>query len=281
MKYLPIPISALLMAACPLAAQTTASPVAATPPVATPSADRIAAARPVVDKLWSHDNLRNYLTPLVAMLATKKMVGELGYILPTEPPTAGENPLAVADADAQKSGILRDIIIEELWPVFDSNEAKIRDQLAVVFARQYTRQQLLDLDTFLTTPSGRAYATQWLAPVGNAQMGTAFDFVETIKLDAPKIAQKFKVATKQLPTDVAPVTEYDEAKLRSKWSAADQKAVDRLEGDVAGAESRLNDLRGRLELMKFEARLRAGEKLSAADQDYLASLRENYGKVKK
>ena len=64
----------------------------------------------------------------------------------------------------------------------------------------------------------------------------------------------------------------------SHWSAADRKAVERLEAEVAGAESRLADQRGRLELLTFEARLRGGEKLSAADQDYLDALRDSIGK---
>lgn len=277
-------IASSFLAATAAAAQTApAQPKAVATPSAQLAPDHLAAAQRVVAKLWPDATLRTTYDPLVDAIAHMKLVQDMGYASPGPEPEPVTPPTDASRHEDERKAIMFGLIKEQLWGEVAKRFPQIREMLAFGYARQFSRDQLADLDTFLVTPSGQVYAKNWTAAYDNPQVAQALDFLETYKLDPRAIRPKYEAAIAHIPQEpdsgVETAEDASDGK-RDTWSAADRSAVERKEADVAGAEFRLADERGRLELMKYEARLRAGEKLSADDQQYLDSLRALFGKKK-
>ncbi|MBN9787315.1 hypothetical protein DMP17_01725 [Pseudonocardia sp. TMWB2A] len=268
----------LLLAASPLAAQQV-QPVADAPaptaPVANnPAPDRLAAATRLMDTTYPVGERDAYFEQLARPLMDNLVQG-----LTADPEfqtqleqTAGAKPLFdrfVADVKQLAIDSMRETMPETMTAMTNA------------YARLFSVEELDGMTRFFATPVGRAYlarlpdvmrdpevaaAQQKSMTASNAK---AMARVQQFALDMDALSRKNGSASTEDVATEAP---------RSRWSAADRKAVERLEAEVAGAESRLADQRGRLEILTYEARLRSGEKLSEAEQDYLDALRDSIGK---
>lgn len=293
------PVQAQTAAPVPATSPTTAKQAPATPP----SADRIAAARPVIDRLWPLGTYRRIMTDslsdITIMMTQSAMGMKLGDIAPSADIAAADKGKTLSEimekSDPQfreRMRIMAQVMNEEMIPLMDKVEPSIRTALTTIYARRYTTAQLRDLDQFLATPTGKLYAENWITSFYDPEIMTSMqNFMPDLMKAMPAIMKKVEARTahlKPIPAPTAtrletidvdsPPPDDADGNDDSRWSAADRKAVERQEATVAGAESRLADQRGRLDLLKYEARLRAGETLSAEDQAMLNLLRASIGK---
>ena len=274
-KLLALP---LVLAAAPLAAQQ-AQPVtdtvpASTPVASTPTPARLAAATRLMESTYPVGERDAYFEQLARPLMDNLVQG-----ITADPEfqteleqTAGAKPLFdrfVADVKQLAIDSMRETMPETMAA------------MTKAYARLFSVEELDGMTRFFATPVGRAYLARLPDVMRDPEVAAAQQKSMTAS-NAKTMArvQQFvldmtALSRKNGGGDTEGGTDEDQ---RSRWSAADRKAVERQEAEVAGAESRLGDPRGRLELLTYEARLRSGEKLSAADQDYLDALRDSIGK---
>ena len=268
----------LLMIAAPLAAQQV-QPVADAPaptaPVANnPAPERLAAATRLMEATYPVGERDAYFEQLARPLMDNLVQGVTADPeFQTElEQTAGAKPLFdrfVADVKQLSIDSMRETMPETMTA------------MTKAYARLFSVEELDGMTRFFATPTGRAYLARLPDVMRDPEVAAAqqksmtasnvktMARVQQFVLDMTALSRKNGGGDTESGTDEDP---------RSRWSAADRKTVERQEAEVAGAESRLADQRGRLELLTYEARLRAGEKLSAEDQDYLDILRASIGK---
>lgn len=120
-------------------------------------------------------------------------------------PAAGEKSLGQEAAERdpyfrERMQIMTRVFSEELGTIYDEIEPEFRVGLTRAFARRFTQAQLTDLDTFFQTPSGKAFASDYLAAfmdpeVMNSMMGALPKMFKVM----PTIAAKIEKATAHLP----------------------------------------------------------------------------------
>lgn len=268
----------LLMIAAPLAAQQV-QPVADAPaptaPVANnPAPERLAAATRLMEATYPVGERDAYFEQLARPLMDNLVQGVTADPeFQTElEQTAGAKPLFdrfVADVKQLSIDSMRETMPETMTA------------MTKAYARIFSVEELDGMTRFFATPTGRAYLARLPDVMRDPDVAAAQQkSITTSNAKAMARVQQFvldmdALSRKNGGGDTEGGATEDP---RSRWSATDRKAVERLEAEVAGAESRLADQRGRLELLTYEARLRSGEKLSAADQDYLDALRDSIGK---
>jgi hypothetical protein len=94
-----------------------------------------------------------------------------------------------------KMNLAIDIIAEEMGPVFDKMEPRFRAGLAMVFARKYTLKQLNDMSAFFSTPSGTAFAADYMTAFMEPELlrQTAGIMPDLVKI-APTLEARLKAA---------------------------------------------------------------------------------------
>lgn len=280
----------LLMLAAPLAAQQ-AKPLPAASQPSIPAADRLAAAARLMETTYPANNRDAYFERLAQPLMDNLLQS------------------ITADPEFQKqldskpgAQALFDRFLDDVKHMAIANmRASMPETMAAMtkaYARQFSVAELDQMTQFFATPTGRAYLTQLPDVMGDpdvaavqqksmtASNAMAMARVQKLVLDMDELSRQKRTTDKGAQkNDATPVlvgSYRDDAipyeEQRNLWTSADRKAVDTQEAEVAGAESRLADQRGRLDLLKYEARLRAGETLSADDQAMLSSLRASFGK---
>lgn len=306
---LALPLFALtqLSLATPSLAQST-TPLAITTD-APPSADRIAAARPVIDKLWPLGSFRSMMdgdkqaladTLIAVMFDIKieEMFPDKGIREHERGKSLGELTFSKDPHFRERTQILTKLTLDEMLPILEKVEPSVREGLTIRYAGQYTPAQLRELDKFLSTPTGKIYAKNWLTNLYNPGMVQALrhffpDFIKAI----PTISDKWKAATTHITPqpDVIEEEAVDAAATAAEaaagaaaayadaaaagmtdqtagWSKYDLNKLAQLNDAQVRAENQVQLSSYRVALHYIEAKERSGQTLSDEEiesRDYL------------
>jgi hypothetical protein len=100
----------------------------------------------------------------------------------------------------QRIAAMRGVLDEEVGKISAIIDPRMRDGLARAMARRFDARQLTDINAFSATPSGRAFASQymqlWLDPDTIRSIFSSMP--EMMKL-MPEMMQKFKAANDKFP----------------------------------------------------------------------------------
>ncbi len=88
----------------------------------------------------------------------------------TDGKTLEQSAIANDPAFRERMTIMTRVMGEELGKVMDGLEPRVRTALGKSFARRFTLQQLRDLDAFFATPSGAAFAKDYLLTLMDPEM---------------------------------------------------------------------------------------------------------------
>ncbi len=291
----------LMVLASPLAAQSSPPQTAgAATPAAPPSAERVAAAKPVIDKLWPLGTYRKMMGGQMSEMVNNMMEAMYGMnaedMLPENDvksagkgKTLGELAQGHDPHFRERMRIMLDVMFTEMTPVMDKAEPSVRTALTTIYANKFTVPQLADLDRFLATPTGKAYAENWVTSFYSPELVTAMKGVtpEIMKM-MPDIMKKFETATAHLPPPPQPADDAAEAAAKAaddaiaaiddtnptgKWSQADRDIYARLKNEEAISEQKWSDASTRANLHALEAKQRSGQKLDDEEKDNLDYLR--------
>lgn len=207
-----------LAVATPLSAQTVVATTGAPAPENVPALDsaRIAAARPVIDRLWPLGTYRRMMDGTMSKLMDAMMsqmmgmraadmvgsAGEAGKKAATE---AGERTLgemaATADpAFRERMKITMDTMMHEMIPIMEKIEPTVRNNLTSIYARKYSVTELGDMARFFATPSGQAYASNAMLVFVEPEMIQGMTaFTPELLKAMPNIMKKVEAATAHLP----------------------------------------------------------------------------------
>lgn len=217
---------ALGLAPAPVLAQVAPPPPGAlTPqPVLPVEPARLAAARPVIDRIWplgTYARLMQKTMDQVAQGAMAQMFNmkpedlaagmgpAAGDAKPGSSPPPGAQPpgqtlgeMAVKDDPyfQQRMQITMHVMGEEMGKLMTEVEPGVRDALAHAYGRRFTVAELGELDRFFATPTGRIYAGESLTLMMSPDMMQAMQsFVPRMLKAMPEMMAKVAAATKDLP----------------------------------------------------------------------------------
>jgi hypothetical protein len=149
--------------------------------------------------------------------AMAKAVGEDGKGL--EGKSLGELAGAGDPHFKERTDIIMKVTFDEMGKLMGQMEPAARTALAKVYARKYSMQQLTDMNAFFTTPSGSAFAADFMATFTDkemmqAMMGEMPKLIEAM----PAITKKVEEATAHLPP---PPKLAEEAAMAAAETASD------------------------------------------------------------
>lgn len=210
MKRAALPIAvALLLAASPARAQE-------------PDAARLAVAERIVKQIFPAGTYRRMMDGTMNQIIDATMgsmsgmkVGDLARAGGADAETvaaAGDKTMgeALEEADPhhkERMRITMDVMMDEMVTLMTEAEPEIQQGLARVYARRFTPQQLGELATFFETPTGRAYADQYMMVFTDPDlMATMQGFSTRLMTGMPAILEKVKAATAHLPPPPRPDT---------------------------------------------------------------------------
>jgi len=212
-------IGALLGLGTPAFAQTAAEQPTSKPAVveAAPiDPARLAAAKPVIDKLWPLGTYRRLMDGTMSKMVDG-MMGQMfemkaGDMLPpgTERDEAGDRTMGQVTETVdphfrERMRISTDVMFREMLPLIDRIEPSIREAMVRIYARKFTTAQLSDLGTFLATPTGEAYSREWMQSFVDPEIMTGMQaFVPELMREMPAIMKKVEAATAHLPPPPKP-----------------------------------------------------------------------------
>lgn len=203
--------AAALALAGPAIAQTAPPSVAAADPARLAAAEKAVAT--LVPKGIYMKMMRDQFPRMMDAMMAQMMgmtPGELGL-----PASGGDRDRTMRDAASgadphfeERMKIMTRVMSEEMGALFDKIEPRVRAGLARAFARKFTKQQLDEMNAFFATPTGNAFASEYLTtfmdPEVTQEMMTATP--EMMKA-MPAIMAKMEAATKHLPPLPAPKTD--------------------------------------------------------------------------
>ncbi len=213
-----LPFALLATFAAPAFAQTApAAPAAAAPVDPARLAEAEKAVAVLVPKGIYMTMMRDKMPQIMDMMMSEMMgktPGELG--LPADGKVPADRPLGAAAASRdphfeERMKISTRVMFEEMGKLFDAMEPRIRAGLARAFARKFTLQQLGDMNAFFATPSGSAFASQYLMTFMDPEMmQEMMGFVPEMMKAMPDIMAKVEKATEHLPPPPKPEPKTDE-----------------------------------------------------------------------
>ena len=212
-------------ATTPALAQLSASALTTTDvmsraPVALPSSTQLAAARPVIEKLWPLGTYRRMMDgtmskimdsivtsmfdmPAADVVNSVDTRGKAGQAVGTR--SLGEVAQAGDPALRERMTITMDVMMREMIPLMEAMEPTIRDNLTSIYARRFTAAQLADMATFFATPSGSAYAQQSMMLFMDPEIvGSMQKLAPEMMKAMPGIITKIEAATAHLPAPRKP-----------------------------------------------------------------------------
>ncbi len=100
----------------------------------------------------------------------------------------------------ERMRIMTRVMGEEMATLFGAMEPRVRAGLSRAFARKFTAAQLTDMQAFFATPSGAAFASEYLALFADPEFvgemaGAAPEMIKAM----PAIMKKVEAATAHLP----------------------------------------------------------------------------------
>lgn len=207
--------------AAPLVPVTTTAPPPLTPLPPLPPVDpvRLELAK-VSANVWFSDGsmariFDNILSSKPDSYASSMLDLTLGQIMamagmPFPESKPGENNMTLRQMIAkndpyfdQRMGAIHDAVLVEIVRLAPRFEPQVRDGLAQSMARRFTADQLKDMNRFLTTPSGQAFADNsylmWLDPaVFRSMLGTVPGLVG----EMPGVVARVTAAANKYPRPV-------------------------------------------------------------------------------
>lgn len=175
---------------------------------------RLAAADRVVAKLvpqgtymrMMRDNFPQIMEAMIAQMSGMT-AADLG-----EKDKSGKS---LAQLAAEKDPSFRDrmtimtrVMGEEFGTLMDRLEPRVRVALGKAFARRFTLQQLTDMDAFFATPSGAAFAKDYLLTFMDPEMMQEMSaFTPEMMRAMPAIMKRVEKETAHLPPPPKPETE--------------------------------------------------------------------------
>lgn len=209
-------VCAALAAAAPAFAQADApepAPAAAPASVADIDPARLALARTAVDVVWPTGTYERMMRGSMATMIDAMMesafdmkVGDIaGGAAANRDPELARRTLrdVMAKEDAhflERLRITNKVVFEEMIPVVNRIEPSIREGLALLYARKFTAAQLEELNRFLATPTGRAYAPEAMMAFVEPEITSRMTaLVPEMAKEMPRIMEKVKAATAHLP----------------------------------------------------------------------------------
>lgn len=204
-------------AAAPAVAQTT--PVAAAPDTA-----RLETARRVMGRLWPDGLYRRMMSGTMQQIVDSTMAS-MGQIPVEEMAKAAGSKEDLGDikgksmaelmeaadpAYRERTRITINVMMGEMIPLMEKAEPGIRESLAQSYARRFTAAQLADLDRFLATPSGSAFADQFFLAYTDPEVVQQMQsFTPELMKAMPAILTKVQAATAHLPPPRKPAAKPD------------------------------------------------------------------------
>jgi hypothetical protein len=220
--------------AAPIMAQPAPAPTVREAP-ADPA--RLAAAKPVIDKLWPLGTYRRMMDGTMSKMMDAMIDTALG-MKPSDfakmGGAASEASIgeAVTKADPhfrERMKISMDIMMGEMIPLMEKVEPQVRESLSIIYARKYTASQLNDMVAFFTTPTGSIYARESMLVFMDPEMLKGMQaFTPELIAAMPAIMKKVDAATAHLPPLPKPNDNKDEATTIAESAGA-------AAADVAGA----------------------------------------------
>lgn len=188
------------------------------PPQPDPDPARLALSRTSVQAMWPDGAYGRMMVDFMggmidhAMQLKKSDLAELGGKAKPAAASADARDLSLHDEIAGKDpyfdkrmAAIRAVVDEEIGKVSVIIDPKIREGLARAMARRFDGQQLADINRFFATPSGHAFAGQymqlWLDPDTIRSVFTSMP--EMMKL-MPDMMQKIKAANDKFPAPPKP-----------------------------------------------------------------------------
>lgn len=176
---------------------------------------RLAAARPVIDKLWPLGTYKKMMdrtldammdSMLASMFDMKASdLAAMGGANASEARKLGDaslNDLARAGDPhfEERMRITMQVMMGEMTTLMTKVEPDVRQAMATAYARRFTLAQLGDIDRFFATPTGRIYAGESLLLMSDPEMIKAMQaFTPELMKAMPGIIEKTKQATAHLP----------------------------------------------------------------------------------
>lgn len=205
----------------PLAAPApaAATPLVALPPLPPVDPARLALAQ-VSANVWFRDGSMARMVDEVFSLkpggypssmldlTLRQLVGMAGMPLPASKSDGGNLTLRqmIAKNDPyfdQRMAAIHDALLLEVVRLSPRFEPQLRDGLAQSMARRFTAAQLADLNRFLTTPSGQAFADSsylmWLDP---AVMRSVLGTIPGLVGEVPGVMARVRAANDRFPAPV-------------------------------------------------------------------------------
>jgi hypothetical protein len=200
----PRPFVKQLLLGAALALGLPGAALAQTAPQAAPADPaRLAAADKVVAKLipqgiylrMMRDAFPQMMDGMIAQMSglTAADLGEKDSSGKTLQQIAAENDPAFRE----RMTIMTRVMSEEMGKVMDRLEPRVRVALGKTFARRFTLQQLGDLDAFFATPSGAAFAKDYLMMFMDPEM------MREMSASAPEMVRAMPAIMKRVEKETA------------------------------------------------------------------------------
>jgi hypothetical protein len=181
------------------------------PPQPDPDPARLALARTSVQAMWPDGAYGKLMTGFLggmvdrAMQMKKSDLAGLGGKAEAAQPRAKDVSLhdEIAAKDPyfdKRMAAIRGAVDEEMGKVSTIIDPRMREGLARAMSRRFDGQQLADINNFFATPSGRAFAGQymqlWMDP---DTIRSIFGSVPEMMKLMPEMMQKIKAADEKFP----------------------------------------------------------------------------------
>ncbi len=206
-----------LFASLALVAPTTAYAeigVVATNPPAPVDPARLAVAQKTVSKLIPPGTYKRIMKDVMDNMANGMVQQMMGLDASTIAGAAGDSKSAsdvkgktLGDLAAEKDphfkermDITMKVMFAEMGDIMNDMEPVVRDALSKIYARKYSVNELNDMNAFFATPSGAAFAANFMATFTDKEMMDAsFGMMPKMMEAMPDIMKKVEAATAHLP----------------------------------------------------------------------------------
>lgn len=176
-----------------------------------PDPARLAAAKPVIDRLWPLGTYRRLMDGTMSKMMDA-MMDRMFQMRAADIAPAGKAKDEAGDKTMgemaqskdpyfrERTRIMTDVLTKELLPIFDKIEPEIRGAMVKIYARKFTAAQLGELNAFFQTPTGTLYAREWMTAYMDPDMLNGMQaFMPEMMKAMPAIMAKAEEATKHLP----------------------------------------------------------------------------------
>jgi hypothetical protein len=180
-----------------------------------PDAARVAAARPVVDKIFPVGTYRRMMEGTLSKMMDSMMDGVMKMPIAQlariggvpEEKLAGLNQSSMEQISAivdphfrERTTLGMNAMMASMTEMMDGFEPKVRDALTRAYARKFDGRQLAELAAFFRTPTGDLYARQSMMMFMDPEIMSEMQaLMPEMMKKMPEMAGKAEEATKKLP----------------------------------------------------------------------------------